>query len=230
MTRYWRQSPINLCILRTTMQWVLAPLFLSFKDERYSKQSSSLYAVLQQQEEISKQLSPLHSIPTARKRVHFNSIMLKKHFQVRRRYLHRVLHFHNWGRFQNQNYRAGRKDHQTTGNHWKVLHFLDLNWFSSDLGHCRSREVQDNHFFLLQVRKEEPACRLSLLTTCLLSLLTRLSEGHMASSWSTMSQTKNPLTMWNSGFRCLRRCAFDACLRIPLQLSWRKRNHVMLIS
>ena len=135
--------------------------------------------------------------------------------QVRRRHLHRVLHFHNWGRFQNQNYRAGWKNHQTAG-----------------LGHCRSREVQDNHFFLLQVRKEEPACRLSLPMTCWLLLLISVlfSEGHMASSWSTMSQTKNPLTMWNSGFRCLRRCAFDACLRILFQLSWRKWNHVMLNS
>ena len=65
MTQYWRQSQLirRQSILWTTMQWVLAPLFLSFKDERYSKQSSSLYAVLQQQEEISKQLSPLHWFP-----------------------------------------------------------------------------------------------------------------------------------------------------------------------
>ena len=138
MTRYWRQSQLIRLesILRTTIHWILALLFLSFKYERFSKQSSSTWLPLCCTSAVGRYLKTTLTttlIPIARKGVpslfhSFRFNYVKKHFQVRRRYLHRVLHFHNWGRFQNQNYRAGRKDHQTTGNHWNFSTF----WTSTD--------------------------------------------------------------------------------------------------
>ena len=173
MTQYWRQSQLIKLesILRTTIHWILALLFLSFKYERFSKQSSSTWLPLCCTSAVGRYLKTTLTttlIPIARKGVpslfhSFRFNYVKKHFQVRRWYLHRVLHFHNWGWFQNQNDWAGRKDHQTTGNHWKVTHFFGPQLIFLRFGTLQVKRGSGQS--LLPTTGEERGASLSIITS-----------------------------------------------------------------